>query len=155
MIWRKPHISKIYEALTVIADGRIEMNGNKARCYSSTGGKSYDIDYDPINGGIMSNDNSAYYTFSISYPMIAYLMLIEKIPYDEKLLEIFSNICWEDINQSFKNDYDKSIKFVLGELKKEGQDVEFIRTEIKKIYDFVCNLQIKTLGKLQRPQKGN
>ncbi len=155
MIWKKPHILRIYEALTAIADDRVEMNGNKARCYSLTSEKFYDIQYDPINGSIMSNDNSAYYTFSLSYPMIAYLMLIKKIPYNEKLIEILQNICWEDINKSFKNDYDKSIKFVLGELKKEGQDVEVIRMEIKKIYDFVCGLQIKTLGKLQRPPKGN
>ncbi len=154
MIWRKPHISKIYEALSAIADDLIELNGNrKAKCYLSSSEKFYDIEYDPINGSIMSNDNSAYYTFSLSYPMIAYLMLIGKIPYNEKLIEILQNICWKDINQSFKNDYDKSIKFVLGELKKEGQDVEFIRTEIKKIYDFICGLQIKTLGKLQRPLK--
>lgn len=154
MIWKKPHISKIYEALSAIADGRIEVKGNRAKCYSLSSENFYDIEYDPINGGIMSNDNSAYYTFALSYPMIAYLMLIGKIPYNEKLVEILPNICWKDIDQGFKNDYDKSIKFVLGELKREGQDVDFIRAEIKKIYDFVCGLQIKTLGKLQRPPKG-
>jgi hypothetical protein len=85
--------------------------------------------------------------------MIAYLMLIGKIPYEQKLLEILKDICWEDLNKQFKNDYDKSIKVVLGELKSEGTDVEFVRNEIQKIYNFVCGLQIKTLGKLQRPVK--
>ena len=154
MIWKKPHISKIYEALTAIADDRIEMNGNKAKCYSSSGDKVYDIQYDPINGSIMSNDNSAFYTYSLSYPMIAYLMLIGKIPYEKKLLEILKDICWKDINQKLKNDYDKSIKLVLGELKSEGEDIDFIRMEIQKIYNFVCKLEIKTLGKLQRPLRG-
>lgn len=154
MIWKKPHISKIYEALTAIADDRLELNGNKAKCYSSSGDKVYDIQYDPINGSIMSNDNSAFYTYSLSYPMIAYLMLIGKIPYQQKLLEILKDICWKDINQKFKNDYEKSIKLVLGELKSEGEDVDFIRMEIQKIYNFVCKLEIKTFGKLQRPSKG-
>ena len=154
MIWKKPHISKIYEALTAIADDRIEINGNKAKCYSSAGDKFYDIQYDSINGGIMSNDNSAYYTYSLSYPMIAYLMLINKIPYEKKLLDILKDICWNDINKSFKNDYDKSIKLVLGELKSEGEDIDFIKNEIQKIYNFVCKLEIKTLGKLQKPVKG-
>ena len=154
MIWKKPHISKIYEALTAIADDRIEINGNKAKCYSSTGDKFYDIQYDPINGGIMSNDNSAYYTYSLSYPMIAYLMLINKIPYEKKLLDILKDICWNDINKSFKNDYDKSIKLVLGELKSEGEDIDFVRNEIQKIYNLVCKLEIKTFGKLQKPVKG-
>ncbi|MDD4027341.1 MAG: hypothetical protein PHO75_04105 [Candidatus Shapirobacteria bacterium] len=154
MIWKKPHISKIYEALTAIADDRFELNGNRAKCYSSSGEKFYDIEYDPINGGIMSNDNTAYFTYSLSYPMIGYLMLINKVPYEKKLLEILKDICWKDINQKFKNDYDKSIKLVLGELKSEDQNVDFIRDEIKKIYDFIYKLQIKTLGKLQRPPKG-
>jgi hypothetical protein len=86
--------------------------------------------------------------------MIAYLMLIGKIPYQQKLLEDFKDIYWEDINKKFKNDYDKSIKIVLGELKSEGKDVDFIREEIQKIYNFVCKLEIKTLGKLQRPSRG-
>jgi len=154
MIWKKPHISKIYEAVTAIADDRIEINGNKAKCYSFVGDKFYDIQYDPINGGIMSNDNSAYYTYALSYPMIAYLMLINKIPYEKKLLDILKDICWNDINKSFKNDYDKSIKLVLGELKSEGEDIDFIKNEIQKIYNFVCKLEIKTLGKLQKPVKG-
>jgi len=154
MIWKKPHISKIYEALTVIADDRMELNGNKAKCYLQSGDKFYDVKYDPVNGGMMSNDNTAYYTYSLSYPMIAFLMLIGKIPYEKKLLESFQDIYWEDINKKFKNDYDKSIKFVLGELKRNGDDVEFIRREIDKIYSFTCGLKIKTLGKLERPPKG-
>lgn len=153
MIWKKPHISKIYEALTVIADNRMEINGNKAKCYLSSSDKFYDVKYDPNTGGMMSNDNSAYYTYSLSYPMIAFLMLIGKIPYEQKLLEILQNICWEDINKKFKNDYDKSIKLVLGELKSEGEDIDFIRREIDKIYNFVGKLEIKTLGKLERPPK--
>jgi hypothetical protein len=153
MIWKKPHIARIYEALTVIADGRIEINGNQGKCYSITNDKVYDIQYNPMNGSIMSNDNAAFYTNSLSYPMIAYLMLIGKIPYQEKLLEIFKDVCWKEVNIHFKNDYDKSIKFVLGGLKKEGRDTDFIRNEVKRIYDFICSLQIKTLGELQRPIK--
>ena len=151
MIWKKPHISRIYEALTAIADNRIEINGNRAKCYEFGNDRVYDIQYDPVNGSIMSNDNAAFYTYSLSYPIIAYLMLIGKIPYQKKLLEIFKDVCWKDINQHFKNNYDKSIRFVLEGFKKEGQDIDFIKMEIKGTYDFACNLQIKTLGKLQRP----
>jgi len=154
MIWKNPHVSRIYEALTAIADNRIEINGNRAKCYEVGNDRVYDIQYDPVNGSIMSNDNAAFYTYSLSYPMIAYLMLIGKIPYQQKLLEDFKDIYWEDINKKFKNDYDKSIKIVLGELKSEGKDVDFIREEIQKIYNFVCKLEIKTLGKLQRPSRG-
>ncbi len=154
MIWKKPHISKVYEALTAIADNRIEINGNNAKCYSSSGEKVYDIKYDPKIGSIMSNDNAAFFTKTLSYPMIAYLMLIGRIPYEKSLLQIFKEIYWKNINQKFKNDYDKSIKYVLGEMKRNGEDVEFVRREVKKIYDFTCALQVKTFGALQRPPKG-
>lgn len=154
MYWKKPHISKVYEALTAIADGRIQLNGNNAKCYSSFD-KVYDIKYDPVIGSMMSNDNSAYYTYSLSYPMIAYLMLIGKIPYEQKLLELLRDICWEDVYKHFKNDYDKSIKIVMGELKSEGIDVDFVRKEIEKIYNFTLSLKIKTLGSLQKPPRVN
>jgi hypothetical protein len=155
MLWKKPHISKIYEALTVIADDRIEIDGNNAVCYSEDGNKVFNIKYDPKVGSLMSNDSAAYYTRTLSYPMIAYLMMIGTVHYDRKLKNILRKIDWEDIYKNFKNDYDKSIKFVLGELKRNGDDVEFIRTETKKIYDFVCKLDIKTFGEFQKPQKGS
>lgn len=153
MIWKKPNILRIYEALTIIADDRMEINGNEARCYAQSSDKYYDVEYDPITGSIMSNDNTAFYTNSLSAPMIAFLMLIDKIPYQPKLLEILPEIYWDDINKKFKNNYDKSIKFVLGELKRNGDDVEFVRSEVEKIYNFVCKMEIKTLGRLQKPSK--
>ena len=153
MIWKKPHIEKIYEALTAIAEGRIEKHGKTAKCFTSNNNKFYDIKYDPIIGSINSNDNEAYYTHSLSYPMIAYLMLTKKIPFERELLEILRDIDWDSINQNFKNDYDKSIRFVLGELKKNGDDVEFIKKEVKKIYDFTCGMNIKTLGEIQKPAR--
>lgn len=154
MLWKKPHISKIYEALTALADGRIRRNGKNAICYSSDRKQVYDIHYDPKVGSIMSNDNGAYYTRTLSYPMIGDLMLLGVIPYDQRLLGILSNIYWEDIYKRFKNDYGKSIKFVIGELKKNGDDVEFVTSEVKKIYEFVRNLDVKTYGEFQKPQKG-
>lgn len=153
MFWKKPHISKIYEALTVIADDRIEMRGNEATCYSSSGDRSYEIRYDPKIGSIMSNDNAAYYTHTLSYPMIAFLMMKGIIPYDQNLEDVMPKIFWEDIYQNFKNDYDKSIKYVLGELKRNGDDTDFIEREVKKIYEFVCAMNIKTFGGFQKPPK--
>lgn len=154
MIWKKPHISVIYEALTAIADGRMEIRGNRGQCFSLTSDKFYDIVFDPVVGSIMSNDNTSYYKQSFSYPMVAYLMLAGEVPYEEKLLEYLKDVCWEDINKHFKNDYDKSLKAVWGELKSEGTDVNFVRSETQKIYDFVCAMQLKTLGEIQRPVKG-
>lgn len=156
MYWKEPHVSKIYEALTAIADGdRIELvEENKVRCYSSSRGKFYEIEFDPNTDQIMSNDNSAYYTDSLSYPMIALLMLKGRIKYNEQLLSALKGIRWKDINQKFKNNYDEAIEFVLKNLKSRGEDVDFIKEEINKIYKFVCELKLGYLGAKRFPPKG-
>lgn len=155
MVWKSPHISKIYEALTAIADSRIELDGpSKAKCYSSSKGKYYEIEYDSETGSMMSNDNTAYYTDSVSYPMVALLMLKGKIDYNDSLLNLLKGIYWKDINQKFKNDYDKAIEFVLADLQKKGIDVGFIRSEISKIYKEVCELKLNYLGEKRKPPVG-
>ena len=155
MVWKKPHISKIYEALTAFADSRIELiSPNKAKCYSSSGNKYYEVEYNPITESIMSNDTSAYYTDSLSYPMIAFLMLAGRIDYDKRLKKVLRGIRWKDINQKFDNNYDKAIGYVLGQLRNRGVDVVFVRKEIKKIYRKVCSLKLGQLGDKKLPPKG-
>lgn len=152
MVWKQPHISKIYEALTAIADSRIELDGeNKAKCFSSSKGKFYEVEYDSKITSIMSNDNTAYYTDSVSYPMIALLMLKGKITYNEKLLGMLKGIYWKDINQKFKNEYDKAIEFVLADLQTKGVDINFIQSEVDKIYKIACNLSLNYLGEKRKP----
>lgn len=155
MIWTKPHISKVYEALTAIADLRIKIDGpNKAKCYSSSKGKYYEIEYNPTTGEIMSNDNTAYYTGSVSYPMIAYLMLTSKIKYKKSLSPTLKGIYWKDINQKFKNDYDKAIEFVLNKLKTKSIDIESLKKGIQDIYDEVSRLELHYSGTRKSPPIG-
>ncbi|MFA6602758.1 MAG: hypothetical protein WCT01_03050 [Candidatus Shapirobacteria bacterium] len=155
MIWKKPHISKIYEALTAIADSRIELDGpNKAKCFSSSKGKFYETEYDSATNQIMSNDNTAYYTDSVSYPMIALLMLNGKIEYDQSLLETLKGIYWKDINQKFKNNYDQAIEFVLTDLSNKGVDISSLKLKIDNIFSNVCNLELSFLGPKRLPPSG-
>lgn len=149
--WAKPHISKVYEALSAIADDRIKIDGNQAKCYSTSGNKFYDITYDPATNSIMSNDNSAYYTDTLSYPMIAFLMLVGQIKYNINLLKPLTDIKWKDINQLFKNDYDQSLNFILNDLKSKNFDTQFIIAQIDQIYAQVCKLNLKYLGSKTPP----
>ena len=150
--WLTPHISKIYEALTAIADKRIELvSDNEARITSSSRGKFYTITYDPTTNSIMSNDNTAYYTGSVSYPMLALLMLKGAINYDKSLLKPLSNIVWKDIMQKYKNDYDKGIEHVLRNLSEQGVDAEEIKAKIDPIYQQALSLQLNYLGSKTRP----
>lgn len=150
--WQKPHISKIYEALTAIADSRIELVGeNSARCYSSSRGKFYEVHYDPTTESVMSNDNTAYYTDAVSYPMLALLMVKGKIHYNQKLLGMLEGIHWKDVNQKFKNDYDQAIEHVLADLEAKGVEVDFVRSEVLKIYEVAANVKLNRLGNKIKP----
>ncbi|OGM89378.1 hypothetical protein A2108_00605 [Candidatus Wolfebacteria bacterium GWA1_42_9] len=156
-MWKKPHISKIYEALTAIGDRRIEIDENdpnKAKCFSSSKGKFYDVIYDPGSNLINSNDNSAYHTETLSYPMIAFLMTKGFVSYSKSLLEPLKGIYWKEINQKNKNDYSKAIEYVLDDLNKKGIDTNFIEKEVEKIYSEVSKLKIGRLGNKITPPEG-
>ncbi len=153
--WLTPPIEKVYEALTAIADSRIEPSEDKlaAKLYSSSGNKFYTINYDPQNRQIMSDDNSAFYTDQISYPMIALLMLSGEINYNESLLEPMRAIKWKDINQKHKNNYAAAVEEVLECLATKGVDNDWIRSEVVGIYNQVKELKLKKLGTKKRPSK--
>lgn len=154
MYWNPPkneHI--VYEALSAIADGRIISSDDKksAKCTSPSKGKFYTITYEPETKSIMSNDNMAYYVNEVSYPMVALLLLREDIKYDETILEDLKSIYWKDINQRFKNNYMKSVEYVLSNLKTKGKDTEKIVKEVKNIFAQVLDFKLNILGEKQIP----
>lgn len=141
--WKPPHISKVYEALGAIGDNRIEITEKseelvKAKMYSSSRNKHYDVIYNPKEKTIISNDNSAYYVGEFSYPMISLLMVLDEIDYPEYLTEDLSNIKWKDINQKFKNDFDKTVEFVLEALKSKGMNSNKLENDIKELHAKIC-----------------
>lgn len=160
MNWQPPHISKIYEALTAIADNRMELSENKrtAKCYSSSKGKFYEIEYDKESHSIMSNDNTAFFKGEISYPMIAMLMLIGELPYSMNLANQFKDIPWKDLLQKYKkkgkNDYDAGVEEVLNTISAKGIDVTPIKAEVERIHKLALELKLERLGKMRFPPKG-
>lgn len=152
--WHPPHISKVYEALTAIADKRYDLVSNtELKLYSSSRGKYYTVTYDPKTNQIMSNDNTAYYTQSISYPMLTLLMLIGKISYDPTLLTPLKNIIWKDIMTKHKNDYDAGINEIHSLLESKGNNLNDFKTKIELIYQEACKLKLSPLGKRKLPPK--
>lgn len=149
-----PHLSKVYEALTAIADNRYELvSDTELKLYSSSRGKFYTVKYDPRNKQIMSNDNTAYYNHSISYPMLTLLMLRGDLVYDTSLLVPLSNLVWKDIMTKHKNDYDAGIVEVLSLLSSRGTDVSALKAKIARIYAQACQLTLSPLGKRLLPPK--
>lgn len=155
MKWKIPPKIKIHEALGAIADGRIEINGeNESKVFSSSGNKFYTVKYDPTNNEITCNDNGSFWVGYLGYPAIAFLMQIGVISYDKKIAQAFSGFMWKDINQKFKNDFTKTERLILDEVKLQGFNQAEINDEIKNIYDQIIELDLKKLGKTQKPPKG-
>ncbi len=158
--WLPAPIEKVYEALTVIADQRFELADDEKslKIFSSSRGKFYTLTYDPETKAMMSNDNAAFFKDEISYPMIAYLMIIDEIAYPLELLKPFAEISWKDILQKHKkkgkNDYTAGVEEVLNKLSEQGFDRSQIVQQVEDIYAEVQKLKLAKLGAKKFPPKG-
>ena len=135
----------MYEALGAVADKRIEVSGNAGKCYSSTRNKFYDISFDPESNAIMSNDNTSYYKGELGYPAVAFLLQRGELEYRPEMGGLMKGIAWKDINQKFKNDFEKALEHILKDMeaiKKEG-----LRKYCEMLADLVKGLDLKKLRK--------
>jgi hypothetical protein len=157
LYWKTPPVEKVYEAITAVLDQRILIDlgkPNQGRCYSSSGNKYYDIEFDPQKEAITANDNSAYYVGILSYPMVAYLMVRGIVTFKPERLLALKGVVWKDINQKYKNDYAKAVEVVLNNLERQGSDIEGIKQEVRLLYDQLTQLNMKKLGRSQKPPEG-
>ena len=152
MKWKQPPVIKIYEALGAVADGRVEVSGDTAKVFSSTGNKFYDVVYDSVERAIMTNDNGSYWKGYLGYPAIAYLMKIGVLSYDAKVAGLLKDIAWKDINQKFKNDFDKTLKYIL--LSKSEEEKKTLANFVSKVEKEIKSLNLSYLGKKVLPPKG-
>jgi hypothetical protein len=152
MKWKNPPIIKIYEALGAVADGRVEISNNTAKVYSSSRNKFYDVNYSSEEKTIMTNDNGSYWKGYLGYPAIAFLMKIGTLSYDEKIANLLKDIAWKDINQKFKNDFDKTLDYILSS--KSYEEKEALKNFADKVSDEIKNLGLDYLGKKVLPPEG-
>ena len=135
-----PPIEKIPEAYSAIIDNRIMLHDNDAIVKSSDMTKEYYVKWkDNI---YYSNDNATYWQGYPGYPIIAVLMLQNKLPLDMMVAEKFKGINWNIINKENKRDYQKSLNQVLSDISSNEKDK--IISEINKVYENLlkCDLII-------------
>ncbi len=152
MKWKQTPIAKIYEALGCVADGRVEVSGDTSKVFSSSGGKFYTVTYDPVSQAIMVNDNGSFWGGYLGYPAVAYLMIVGELSYSPKIAAELKGIAWKDINQKFKNDFDKAVEFILSS--KPLEIKEAIEAEVNKIYGQLTAKSYNLLGRKMRPPAG-
>lgn len=139
-----PPIAKIYEAFTCIADNRIEMKENEAIVSSSDGKKKYTIKWK--NNDFASNDNATFWQGYPGYPVLAVLMLQNKLSYKEEIVNLFTNINWHALNEKYKRNYDAAVEEVLSKI---NYDTAIIKDEVNKIYEEIKNLDIHIKRKIE------
>ena len=152
MKWKHPPIIKIYEALGSVSDDRVNVDGNTGKVFSSSGQKFYEVSYDPESNAIMTNDNGSYWQGYLGYPAIAFLIIKGVISYDEKLGNLLKGIAWKDINQKFKNDFDKTLRFIL-ESKSEKEKKE-LQEFVEKVNKEIVEMSLNLLGTKTKPPEG-
>jgi len=155
MKWRLPPKIKIYEALGTLGDGRLEISGNTAKVYSSSGDKFYSVAYDPKANAITSNDNSSYWVGYLGYPAIAFLLKKGVVAHDSDFAGALKGIPWKEVNTKFKNDFEKTEEHVNEILRKKGVDMNEFSAEIERIYNEIRKLKLDKLGKTQKPPVGH
>lgn len=152
----KCHETKVPEALSTIADHRIEIENPKvSKCFSSSRNKFYTTEYRSDTSEIYSNDNMSYYTDGyVGYPAIAHLLATKVINYDESIVPYFSGIKWKDLNQKNKNDYEKTCNEVFADIESSGWPIEHIKKEIAKIVQRVNDMELRCILPKRKPPEG-
>lgn len=152
MKWKLPPKIKIYEAIGAVADNRIEINCDLAKVYSSSGNKFYDVVYDSNKNQIMTNDNGSYWKGYLGYPAIAFLMKNKVLSYSREAGDLLKGVKWKDINQKFKNDFDKTLNYIL--INKSESEVVLLKEFVEKVESEIKKLNIGMLGKKILPPDG-
>ena len=138
-----PPLEKIPEAYTAIEDNRVELFSDYATVKSSDYKKEYLIKWK--ENIYSSNDNSTYWQGYAGYPVIAILMLQNKLSLNKKISKYFSSINWNELNKNNKRNYQKSLEDVLINIPKEEQ--KLIYKEIDKVYEEIKKLNLSLTRK--------
>jgi len=152
--WKLPPKAKIYEALTAVADGRVKLEGGEtAEVASSDGTKTYIVEWSADLRQITSNDNASYWQGYIGYPIIAVLMLLGMLDFDQGVAQRLSGIAWKQLNRKFRNNYDKAVESVLEILEMEVGVRQRVASEVDKIFIQLEALNLDALPRRRRPPK--
>ncbi len=140
---KMPPIAKIYEAYSCLADKRIELNTENAIVTSSDRKKNYTIKWK--ENDYSSTDNASYWQGYPGYPILALLMLQNKLHYNQEIISYFKDINWHALNEKHKRNYEAAIEEVLETI---SYDKDIIKKETEKTYEELKNMTINIKKKI-------
>ncbi len=153
-LWKSPPKAKIYEALTALSDGRVRLVGNEqAEVLSSDRKKTYLVEWSEDLLRFSSNDNASYWQGYMGYPILAVLMLLGRLEIDNEVARLLSGVRWKDLNQKFRNDYEKAIEFALETSGADTEAQRLISSEVDRIMVRIEAMSLEKLPRRRRPAK--
>jgi len=133
-VWKMPPLAKIYEAIGAIGDSRVWLqDGRSAAVISSDRSKTYRVEISQDGREISSNDNASYWQGYLGYPAIAVMLLRGLYPVREEVVWALRGVPWKELNQKFRNDYDRTIEQVMVSAKERGVDPGIIAAEVDAV----------------------
>ena len=137
--WKIGPIEKVYEAFSAISDQRIEMHDDYAWVKSSDHAKTYTVEWQ--DDVYTSNDNASYWQGYYGYPVIAVLLMQEKLMRRDDIIQRFQNINWHELNQTYKRDYALAADKVLDDRFSQEEQND-IRNYVESLYDTLKELPL-------------
>lgn len=153
--WKMPPKAKIYEALSAVADKRIEIKTSQAaEVKSSSGNKIYSVQWTEDFQTFVSNDNASYWQGYLGYPIIAVLIALKKLSCSLEIANQLAGVEWKKINDEHKRDYEKAIESVLKNIETRGGDRGAIIDQVDTIYKELEKMAIERGRQGKKPPKG-
>lgn len=149
--WKIPPIVKVYEAYSAVADGRVDIGDGRACVRSSDGSKEYTVCWE--SNIYSSNDNASYWRGYLGYPVIAVLMLQDKLYCDSNIVKWFAGIQWKSLNDLHKRDYDAAVAEAVDIMESRGANGDELERAVNKTYECLGRLEIGRKRGPNRPPK--
>lgn len=134
---KMPPVEKVYEAWTAIADNRVTSCPDGIIVRSSDGAKEYTVKN--IGDIYSADDNATYWQGYPGYPLIVYLMMQGRLPFDKDEAEKWKGINWNAINKKYKRNYALAVKEIAIE---RGIDMVTAAKKADKVMEVLSSLPI-------------
>lgn len=147
-----PPLEKVYEAWSAVADGRAALHPDERRATvaSSNGAKAYTVTWSEDGSTYSSNDSATYWQGYAGYPVIAVLMLQDRLPFDRAMAEQFAHVDWTELNERFRRDYAAAVRAAVEE---RGLDATQVEAAAHEAYAALGTLEIAIKRGSARPPK--
>ncbi|MEM2036311.1 MAG: hypothetical protein QXG21_02015, partial [Candidatus Caldarchaeum sp.] len=101
---------------------------------------SYRVFLDLENGMASSDDNGTVFRNYVGYPIIAFMMALGKLSYDEKIAAPLKSIKWRSLNEQYKSykTVETIVKQMLSRNGVDPSDVDkFVDRVLRELDDYI------------------